>query len=55
MLLLFNQMYVEQETCPQSHKYILEATVLNNTWPISDSAWNFIATQKSTEKLEDSE
>eukprot|EP00731_Ephydatia_muelleri_P031980 Em0023g487a len=37
----------------KSHKYVLEATVMNNTWPISDSAWNFVATQKSAEKLED--
>lgn len=37
----------------KSHKYILETTVLNNTWPISDSAWNSVAVQKSAEKLED--
>ncbi|KAL5457345.1 hypothetical protein EMCRGX_G034594 [Ephydatia muelleri] len=45
----------EGSTCDEekSHKYVLEATVMNNTWPISDSAWNFVATQKSAEKLED--
>ena len=41
--------------CSQSHKYVLEATVMNNTWPISDSAWNFVTAQKSAEKLDGSE
>lgn len=37
----------------QSHKYILQATVLRDSWPMADSAWPYISMIKSVEKLDE--
>ena len=37
----------------QSHKYILQATVLRDSWPVADSAWPYISMIKSVEKLDE--
>ena len=36
----------------QPHKYIIQAVVLRNSWPISESAWNFVQVLKELEKNE---
>ncbi|XP_025099309.1 androglobin-like isoform X4 [Pomacea canaliculata] len=41
---------LEKEAKP--HKYIVQATVLRNSWPLSESSWVFVQTLKEQEKNE---
>ena len=36
-----------------AHKYVVRATILRNSWPLSESAWPYISMIKSVEKLEE--
>ena len=36
----------------QPHKYIVQATVLRNSWPLSESCWAFVQLLKEQEKNE---
>ena len=35
------------------HKYVVCATILRDSWPVSESAWPYISMIKSMEKLEE--
>ncbi|CAF0778069.1 unnamed protein product [Brachionus calyciflorus] len=39
----------EEEPSKQNHRYILEAVVLKNSWPLSPSQWSFVNTLKESE------
>lgn len=36
-----------------AHKYVVRATILRDSWPLSESAWPYISMIKSMEKLEE--
>jgi len=36
----------------QTHKYIVQAVVVRDSWPVPETAWPHIQTIRSTEKLE---
>lgn len=36
----------------QPHKYIIQAMVLKNSWPLSESSWAFVQMLKDLEKNE---
>lgn len=36
----------------QIHKYIIQAQVLRDSWPLSKSAWDFVALIKSLDRLD---
>ena len=36
-----------------AHKYVVHATILRDSWPLSESAWPYISMIKSMEKLEE--
>ena len=36
-----------------THKYVVRATILRDSWPLSESAWPYISMIKSMEKLEE--
>ena len=36
-----------------AHKYVVRATILRDSWPLSESAWPYISMIKSVEKLEE--
>ncbi len=40
----------EEDTRP--HKYIIQAQVLRNSWPLSESSWAFVQILKEMEKNE---
>ena len=45
---------VEDATCTaKTHKYLVRATILRDSWPLSESAWPYISMIKSMEKLEE--
>ena len=37
----------------QGHKYMIEATIMRDSWPSTESAWSYINMLKNVEKLED--
>lgn len=36
----------------QIHKYIIQAQVLRDSWPLSKSAWEFVAMLKSLDRID---
>ena len=36
-----------------AHKFVVRATILRDSWPLSESAWPYISMIKSVEKLEE--
>ncbi|CAH1799230.1 unnamed protein product [Owenia fusiformis] len=42
----------EDEESRKPHKYIVQAMVLRNSWPLSESSWNFVQQLKEQEKNE---
>ena len=36
----------------QIHKYIIQAQVLRDSWPLSKSAWEFVAMLKNLDRLD---
>ncbi len=43
---------VGAEEVSRAHKYVIQAQVLRNSWPLSESNWNFVQTLKEMEKNE---
>lgn len=41
-----------EEKDPKPHKYIVQAVVLHNSWPLSESSWTFVQMLKEQEKNE---
>jgi len=39
----------------QRHKYWIQAVVLRKTWPLSQSQWSFVQSQKDNEQNEQNE
>ena len=37
---------------PQPHKYVIQATVMKDSWPLSESSWKFVQMLKEIEKNE---
>ena len=37
----------------QGHKYMIEGTIMRDSWPANESAWSYINMLKNVEKLED--
>ncbi|XP_041351984.1 androglobin-like isoform X2 [Gigantopelta aegis] len=42
----------QDEISMKTHKYIIQATVLKNSWPLSESSWTFVQMLKEMEKNE---
>uniref|UniRef100_A0A0B7A9C8 Androglobin domain-containing protein n=1 Tax=Arion vulgaris TaxID=1028688 RepID=A0A0B7A9C8_9EUPU len=44
--------FIERIEDTKVHKYIIQATVLQNSWPLSENSWRFVQTLKEMEKNE---
>ncbi|XP_028410021.1 androglobin-like isoform X2 [Dendronephthya gigantea] len=42
----------EEDMKPQVHKYIIQALVLRDSWPLNKESWDFVLSQRNAEKTD---